>query len=118
MRTILENGDRAQVFASRDVAQREGLAHHVGQARGHRVNVLDERVAQAAFEQRGAQRRRAHGHQRGSGGVGQAHEGVLRLKPGSVVPRRAVFQSRDGMAARLVAVARGLLFVASSKSVM
>ena len=52
---VLEHRDRVQVLARRDVAQREGLAHHVGQAGIQRAHVLDEGVAQAALEQRGGQ---------------------------------------------------------------
>jgi hypothetical protein len=53
---VQEHGDRVQVFARGDVAQRESLAHHVGQLGVERVHVLDELVAQAALEQGGAQR--------------------------------------------------------------
>ena len=55
MGAVLEHGDRVQILARRDVAQREGLADHRRAGRVERMHVLDELVAQAPLEQGGAQ---------------------------------------------------------------
>jgi hypothetical protein len=59
MAAVLEHGDRVQVLARRDIAQREGLAHHRAGLGTERMHVLDELVAQAFLVEGRAQRRRA-----------------------------------------------------------
>jgi hypothetical protein len=86
--SVVEHGDRVQVLARRHVAQREGRPHHVGQARVQRVHVLDELVAQATLEERGAQRGGAHAHQLLAGV--RVHGGVHAVRSeGSVRRSRA-----------------------------
>ena len=75
MGAVLEYAQRVQVLARRDVAQREGLAHHRAAGRVQRVHVLDELVAQPALEERRAQRRRADGLEHVAGFGLQRHGG-------------------------------------------
>jgi hypothetical protein len=79
MLPVAEHGERVEILARRDVAQREGLADHGFGPGPERMDVLDELVAQAPLEQGGGERGGADrlefgpglggelGHGRGSG---------------------------------------------------
>ena len=71
-----------EVFARRDVAQREGLAHHVGAAGAQRVHVLQKLVAQATLEEGGAECGGADFGQQGAGGGVQCHGFRVQCKKG------------------------------------
>ena len=70
---VEEHRDGVEVFTRGDVAQRVGLAHHIGQAGVERLHVLDELVVQAAFEQGSAQGGGAHVHEQVAGLGGERH---------------------------------------------
>jgi hypothetical protein len=77
MRTIAEHGDRVQVLARRDVAQRIGLADHRLAGRVQRPHVLDELRAQSALEQRRGERRGAHRRELRARPLGQSRHRPL-----------------------------------------
>jgi hypothetical protein len=93
---VVEDADRVQVLARRHVAQREGRPHHVRQAGVQRPHVLDELLAQAALEQRGAQRGGADLHQLAAGvGVHRRLVGQKMSGSGTAAPKLVSRKSKS-----------------------
>src|SRR3546814_11283565 len=63
MLSVAEDAQRVEVFACRDIAERECLADHRSRRGVERAHVLAELIAQAPFEQARGQPRRAYGFQ-------------------------------------------------------
>ncbi len=75
MGRVLEHGERVEIFARWNIAERVGLADHVPRLRRNGPHILDELVLQADLEQRGGNGSRRDLHQlvAGLGAEGCGH---------------------------------------------